>query len=101
MLSGGGSCPGLTAFEDEVRGLNELSHNGDRGDLDRLSATDQALGEGLTATGRFNVVGLVDEHEPRELFGSRYVVSLDELDAGPIDAVVDFSSPEGVARSAA
>jgi 4-hydroxy-tetrahydrodipicolinate reductase len=61
----------------------------------------QALGEGLNATGRFNVAALVDEHVPRELFGGRYVRLLNELDAGSIDAVVDFSSPEGVARSAA
>jgi 4-hydroxy-tetrahydrodipicolinate reductase len=61
----------------------------------------QALAEGLSGTGRFNVAALVDEHEPRELFGGRYATSLDELDADLIDAVVDFSSPEGVARSAA
>jgi 4-hydroxy-tetrahydrodipicolinate reductase len=60
----------------------------------------QALGEGLTATGRFSVVGLIDQHEPRELFGGRWAKSLDELDAGPLDAVVDFSSPEGVVQSA-
>jgi 4-hydroxy-tetrahydrodipicolinate reductase len=61
----------------------------------------QALAEGLSATGRFSVSALVDEHEPRELYGGRYVSSLDQLDAASIDAVVDFSSPEGVARSAA
>jgi 4-hydroxy-tetrahydrodipicolinate reductase len=61
----------------------------------------QALAEGLSATGRFTVAALIDEHEPRELFGGRFVSSLDELDAGSIDAVVDFSSPQGVAHSAA
>jgi 4-hydroxy-tetrahydrodipicolinate reductase len=61
----------------------------------------QALGEGLTATGRFTVVGLIDEHEPRELFGGRWVQSINELDADSLDAVVDFSSPEGVVKSAA
>jgi 4-hydroxy-tetrahydrodipicolinate reductase len=61
----------------------------------------QALAEGLSITGRFSVVALIDEREPRELFGGRYATSLDDLDAGTIDAVVDFSSPEGVARSAA
>ncbi|MGB8178663.1 MAG: 4-hydroxy-tetrahydrodipicolinate reductase [Acidimicrobiales bacterium] len=60
----------------------------------------QALAEGLSATGRFTVAALVDEQVPRELFGARHARSLDELDAGSIDAVVDFSSPEGVARSA-
>jgi 4-hydroxy-tetrahydrodipicolinate reductase len=61
----------------------------------------QALGEGLSATGRFRVAALIDEHAPRELFGGQYVRSLDELDAASIDAVVDFSSPEGVGRSSA
>ncbi|MGH3732583.1 MAG: 4-hydroxy-tetrahydrodipicolinate reductase [Acidimicrobiales bacterium] len=61
----------------------------------------QALGEGLSDTGRFRVTALIDEHEPRELFGGQYLASLDGLDAGSVDAVVDFSSPEGVARSAA
>lgn len=61
----------------------------------------QALGEGLAATGRFAIGALVDEHEPRELFGSRWVTSLDDLDAKAMDAVVDFSSPEGVLHSAA
>jgi 4-hydroxy-tetrahydrodipicolinate reductase len=60
----------------------------------------QAIGEGLTATGRFRVAGLVDEHEPRDLFGGRWATSLDDLDADSIDAVVDFSSPEGVVNSA-
>jgi 4-hydroxy-tetrahydrodipicolinate reductase len=60
----------------------------------------QALAEGLSATGRFTVAALVDEHEPRELFGALYVTALDDLEGGAIDAVVDFSSPDGVARSA-
>jgi 4-hydroxy-tetrahydrodipicolinate reductase len=59
----------------------------------------QALAEGLSATGRFRVAALIDEHAPRDLFGATYVTSLDELGAASIDAVVDFSSPEGVARS--
>ena len=61
----------------------------------------QALAEGLSATGRFTVGALIDEHEPRDLFGGTYATALAEIDAGLIDAVVDFSSPEGVARSAA
>ncbi|MGC2169004.1 MAG: 4-hydroxy-tetrahydrodipicolinate reductase [Acidimicrobiales bacterium] len=60
----------------------------------------QALGEGLAATGRFTIGALVDQYEPRELFGSRWVASLDDLEADVIDAVVDFSSPEGVSHSA-
>ncbi|MGC2485386.1 MAG: 4-hydroxy-tetrahydrodipicolinate reductase [Acidimicrobiales bacterium] len=60
----------------------------------------QALGEGLSATGRFTIGALIDEREPRERFGARWVASLEDLDAGTIDAVVDFSSPEGVSHSA-
>jgi 4-hydroxy-tetrahydrodipicolinate reductase len=60
----------------------------------------QALGDGLPATGRFAIGALVDEHEPRELFGSRWVTALEDLEANGIDAVVDFSSPEGVSHSA-
>ncbi|HTT59920.1 MAG TPA: 4-hydroxy-tetrahydrodipicolinate reductase [Acidimicrobiales bacterium] len=60
----------------------------------------QALGEGLPATGRFSLAALVDEHQPRELFGSRWVTSLEDLGGDGIDAVVDFSSPEGVSHSA-
>jgi 4-hydroxy-tetrahydrodipicolinate reductase len=61
----------------------------------------QVLAEGLSATGRFSVAALVDHQEPRELYGARYVRALEDLDARAIDAVVDFSSPEGVVRSAA
>lgn len=60
----------------------------------------QALGEGLGALEEFSIVALVDEHEPRELFGGVYATSLDGLDASGIDVVIDFSSPDGVARSA-
>jgi 4-hydroxy-tetrahydrodipicolinate reductase len=60
----------------------------------------QALGEGLNALEEFSVLALVDEHEPRELFGARYAKSLQDLDAALIDVVIDFSSPEGVIESA-
>lgn len=60
----------------------------------------QVLAEGLSATGRFAIAALIDQREPRELFGARYGASLDDCDAAGIDAVVDFSSPEGVVRSA-
>jgi 4-hydroxy-tetrahydrodipicolinate reductase len=60
----------------------------------------QALAEGLGALEQCSVVALVDEHEPRELFGALYAESLDELDKTKVDVVIDFSSPEGVARSA-
>jgi 4-hydroxy-tetrahydrodipicolinate reductase len=60
----------------------------------------QALGEGLSALEEFTVVALIDEHEPRELFGGRYATSLNDLGTTPIDVVIDFSSPEGVVESA-
>lgn len=59
----------------------------------------QALAEGLGNRGHA-VVALVDRREPAELFGARHVEALEALDAATLDAVVDFSSPEGVAASA-
>ena len=59
----------------------------------------QALAEGLSARG-YELVALVDVHEPRDLFGAPYVSSLDALGEGSVDVVIDFSSPEGVASSA-
>ena len=60
----------------------------------------QELGEGLGALDEFSIAALVDEHEPRELFGGRYVASLSDLDASTIDVVINFSSPEGAVDSA-
>jgi 4-hydroxy-tetrahydrodipicolinate reductase len=60
----------------------------------------QALAEGLGAREEFTLLALVDEHEPRELFGALYASSLDELDATKVDVVVNFSSPQGVIDSA-
>jgi 4-hydroxy-tetrahydrodipicolinate reductase len=59
----------------------------------------QALAEGLSARG-YSLVALVDVHEPRELFGARYIPSLDALGDDGVDVVIDFSSPDGVAISA-
>jgi 4-hydroxy-tetrahydrodipicolinate reductase len=59
----------------------------------------QALGAGLSDAG-YRVIALVDVHEPRELFGARYVTALDELGSDVPDAVIDFSTPEGVVTSA-
>jgi 4-hydroxy-tetrahydrodipicolinate reductase len=59
----------------------------------------QALAEGLSARG-YELVALVDVHEPRDLFGAPYVSSLDALGEGSVDVVIDFSSPEGVVHSA-
>jgi 4-hydroxy-tetrahydrodipicolinate reductase len=61
----------------------------------------QALGEGLGALDEFSIAVLIDEHEPRELFGGRYARSLVEVEASSVDVVIDFSSPAGVVASAA
>jgi 4-hydroxy-tetrahydrodipicolinate reductase len=60
----------------------------------------QALGEGLSALEEFSLFALVDQHEPRELFGSIYASTLDDLDPAKVDVVINFSSPEGVIASA-
>ncbi|HEY1761033.1 MAG TPA: 4-hydroxy-tetrahydrodipicolinate reductase [Acidimicrobiales bacterium] len=59
----------------------------------------QALAEGLSALG-YQLVALIDVHEPRDLFGALYASSLDALDESSVDVVIDFSSPEGVVSSA-
>ncbi len=59
----------------------------------------QALGAGLSEAG-YRVIALVDVHEPRELFGARYVATLGELGTDVPDAVIDFSTPDGVVASA-
>jgi 4-hydroxy-tetrahydrodipicolinate reductase len=59
----------------------------------------QALGEGLSAREGLHVVGLVDPHEPAQLFSARYYRALEEI-SDPVDAVVDFSKPESVVTSA-
>jgi 4-hydroxy-tetrahydrodipicolinate reductase len=60
----------------------------------------QALAEGLGAREEFSIAALIDERAPLDLFGARYVTSLSDLDPASIDVVIDFSSPDGVARSA-
>lgn len=60
----------------------------------------QALGAGLSEAG-YRVIALVDVNEPRELFGARYVANLEALGSDVPDVVIDFSTPEGVATSAA
>ena len=61
----------------------------------------QALAEGLGALDEFRVVALIDAKEPRDLFGATYAASLDDVDPTSVEVVIDFSSPEGVATSAA
>lgn len=60
----------------------------------------QVLAGGLSVTGRFLIGALVDTREPAELFGATYSPSWEGVDATSIDAVIDFSSPEGVVASA-
>lgn len=60
----------------------------------------QAMAEGLGAREDFSVVAVVDVHRPADVFGAVYAERLDDVDAASVDVVVDFSSPEGVVRSA-
>ena len=60
----------------------------------------QALAEGLGTLGEFSLVALVDQIEPRDLFGASFATSLDELEPSKLDVVINFSSPEGVVASA-
>jgi 4-hydroxy-tetrahydrodipicolinate reductase len=60
----------------------------------------QIIAAGLRGLGRFEIVTLVDVHEPRELFEATYATSLADVDASTVDVVVDFSTPEGVVSSA-
>jgi 4-hydroxy-tetrahydrodipicolinate reductase len=60
----------------------------------------QVMARGLGALSQFSVVALVDLCEPDELFGALYASSLDDLDPTSVDAVVDFSNPEGVVSTA-
>ena len=60
----------------------------------------QVMARGLGAYPQFKVVALVDLHEPVDLFGAVYAATLDGVDPEVVDAVVDFSNPEGVVASA-
>ncbi len=60
----------------------------------------QTLAPGLAASEGIEIEALVDVLEPRELGGARYAHRLGDLDASRIDVVVDFSTPDGVVRSA-
>jgi 4-hydroxy-tetrahydrodipicolinate reductase len=61
----------------------------------------QALAEGFSSRGDFTLTALIDERQPRELYGSNYARQLEELSAADVDVVIDFSSPAGVVHSAA
>jgi 4-hydroxy-tetrahydrodipicolinate reductase len=60
----------------------------------------QALAQGLGGRG-YAITALVDVHEPRELFGARYVTALVDLGDALVDVVIDFSSPDSAVTSAA
>lgn len=60
----------------------------------------QALASGFAARDGFRVAALVDPNAPATLYGL-HVTSIDDLDPQLVDAVVDFSQPDSVARSAA
>ncbi len=59
----------------------------------------QTLAGSLTALGN-SIAFLVDAVEPKELFGAKYAPSWDDVDATKVDAVIDFSSPDGVVSTA-
>jgi 4-hydroxy-tetrahydrodipicolinate reductase len=58
----------------------------------------QAIAAGLAAFADVEVVALVSRTEPVALGGASWWRSLDELDAGSLDVVVDFSVPEVTRR---
>ena len=60
----------------------------------------QSLAAQLGAQDDLSVTALVDVHEPRDLFGARYVEALSDLDATGIDVVIEFSSAASVVTSA-
>jgi 4-hydroxy-tetrahydrodipicolinate reductase len=60
----------------------------------------RTLASGLAATGEFAVAALVDPHEPPAHERVAWAASLDEVDPSVVDAVVDFSTPEGAVASA-
>ena len=60
----------------------------------------QTLATGLAVSDDLDVVALVDVVEPRERGAARYVTRLEQLNADLVDVVVDFSTPDGVVRSA-
>ncbi len=60
----------------------------------------QSLAENLNLIDEMVVSALVDPREPTHLFGATHHSSLDHVDVGTIDVVVDFSQPDSVVRSA-
>jgi 4-hydroxy-tetrahydrodipicolinate reductase len=60
----------------------------------------QALAEGLGALEQFSITALVDQIEPKNLFGASFATSLDDLEPSSLDVVINFSSPEGAVASA-
>ncbi len=56
--------------------------------------------EGLGSLAEFDVVALIDRAPGPTDGEARWFTSLDELDASSVDAVVDFSTPDGVVASA-
>lgn len=60
----------------------------------------QAMARGLGALDDFDVAVLISPSEPADLMGARWLRALDEADLRDVDAVVDFSTPEGLVCSA-
>ena len=61
----------------------------------------QVMAVGLSELDDLKVAYLIDLHEPRAVPGALWAQHLDEVDPEAVDAVVDFSAPEGVVSTAA
>jgi 4-hydroxy-tetrahydrodipicolinate reductase len=60
----------------------------------------QVLATGLAGLDDFSVAVLVDPFEPPARHGALWVHTIHEIDPDSLDAVIDFSTPEGVVASA-
>ena len=60
----------------------------------------QVMAQGLGSLDEFSVVALVDRVAGPQREDAAWFTSLEQVDASTIDAVVDFSTPEGVVASA-
>lgn len=60
----------------------------------------QAMAQGLGSFPEFDVVALVDRSPVSTAGAVPWFTTIDDVDASSVDAVVDFSTPEGVVASA-
>jgi len=60
----------------------------------------QVMAAGLGELDDVTVAVLVDPYQPPSRHGAQWVHTIDEVDPATVDAVVDFSTPDGVTASA-